>query len=590
MGAAASSSNFNYGFPTPGPQNPTGEEVMDHVFFLSKSAWKEAREEINFDYIVIGTGPCALGFTERVLHNNPKARILMIERGPFFLPDHFQNLPFSFQYTLGGLSETFPWTLSAKTINGQYIKWQHGMGPFVGGRSTLWSTWCPRPTVAEMAGWPQAVIDTARKYFSDAEKLLKVIPADEINHKNRENRGTEPPEPICRVRSPLVDQQPIYGVLQNELLQMLEKNLSKIDSATRVIAAPLAAKVPDLHRIDFQKFATPGPLLELVERQKVLATEGKGAPLSIVTNCIVTKLLHQEGKATALETTRGVVNVSNTQVILAMGTIPPTTLVLNSLPEVKNAGSHFTAHFISSIVARIPRHDFSFAHALGELELAGIYVAGIDRSTQGQYHIQLTGISDKYPEKNAYTALRYMPDVVATASKAQLLSSEDYLVFVCAVLGEMDFNNPDNWLRRNEGEDPTTNVTLQAVENENDASVWNTMEEGTYQALEQVLSPKGSQKVEYWHGSPEQGDWKPARPPLAQIRVPGLVHEGSTLWIGENDEAPVGLDYRLKNGTQPVVDNVYVTGAGLWPRAGSWNPTLTMVALAQHLADSLSSP
>jgi choline dehydrogenase-like flavoprotein len=33
------------------------------------------------------------------------------------------------------------------------------------------------------------------------------------------------------------------------------------------------------------------------------------------------------------------------------------------------------------------------------------------------------------------------------------------------------------------------------------------------------------------------------------------------------------------------VENVFVTGGGLWPTGGSWNPTMTMVALAQDLAD-----
>jgi choline dehydrogenase-like flavoprotein len=37
------------------------------------------------------------------------------------------------------------------------------------------------------------------------------------------------------------------------------------------------------------------------------------------------------------------------------------------------------------------------------------------------------------------------------------------------------------------------------------------------------------------------------------------------------------------------VENVYVTGAGLWPAGGSWNPTMTMVALAQDLADQLAA-
>lgn len=175
-----------------------------------------------------------------------------------------------------------------------------------------------------------------------------------------------------------------------------------------------------------------------------------------------------------------------------------------------------------------------------------------------------------------------MPDVVATASMAQLTSSEDYIVFVCAVLGEMDFRNPDNFLRSNGGSDATTNVTLQALASEIDLQTWDTMDEGTFQMLEDALSPNESSAVEYWHGSPDEGVWTNERPPVTQRRVGGLVHEGSTLWIGKEDEGVVGLDYR-PNG----VENVYVTGGALWPASGSWNPTMTMVALAQDLADNL---
>jgi hypothetical protein len=87
-------------------------------------------------------------------------------------------------------------------------------------------------------------------------------------------------------------------------------------------------------------------------------------------------------------------------------------------------------------------------------------------------------------------------------------------------------------------------------------------------------------QVEYWHGAPATGAWKPERPSESQYRVPGTVHESSTLHIGDGEDAPVGLDYRLKR-----VSNVYITGAGLWPQGGSWNPTLFMVALAMDLAD-----
>lgn len=572
MKTATSAPNFNYGFPTPGPQHPTGNQVMNHVFFLSRDAWKEVREVERFDFIVIGSGFCALAFVERVLRNDPFARILIIERGPFFLPEHFQNLPLPFQQTLGGMSETFPWTLSARTIGGDgYIKWQHGMVPFFGGRSTLWSAWCPRPTREEMAGWPEPVIDVANQYFESAERLLNVVSANDID------RGEAP--------APRQPWRPVYGVLQHRLTQRVQKHLRKVKSATRAIPAPLAAGAPELHGLDFVKFAVPGPLLEVVAAASKRAEEGVGAPLRIVTDCAVTRVLQQENRATALETTQGVVNVGDARLVLAMGTLPPTTLVLNSFPQARNAGERFTAHFITSVVARVLRTDYEFHDQIGDLELAAIYVAGVDRKTGGQYHIQLTALSDRHPAANAQTAARYMPDVVATASSEQLATSEEYVVFVCAVLGEMDYRNRDNWLRRMEGSDPTTSVMLQVMESREDLSVWDTMDEGTFQTLERALSPRGAGAVEYWHVNPDgPGRWAKARPPVGQIRVPALVHEGSTLWIGGDGDAPVDLEYRLRG-----VDNVHVTGGALWPASGSWNPTLTMVGLAQHLADLLST-
>lgn len=568
MSAASSSTNFQHGFPTPGPQTPTGQEVMNHVFFLSQTEWKEVREEQQFDYIAIGSGFCALGFVKQVLENDPNARILIIERGTFFLPEHFQNLPLPYQKTLGGMSETFPWTISAQTLDNKFIKWQHGMVPFFGGRSTLWSAWCPEPTTEDLQDWHPLVIAAANKYFESARKLLNVREADDPKYIK------------------------IFGELQTKLTAQLTEHLSDIDSATRIIAAPLAVGNADPESTEFEKFCIPGPLLaEVVKYQREAEKAGKrriDSRLSIVTECTVTRILQQHNKATAMETTRGVVNVGNSKIVLAMGTLPATTLVLNSFPQVKNAGQRFTAHFISAIVARIPRKDFDFEQQLHKqntinekLELAAIYLAGVDKKTNGQYHIQLTGISDTDPTESSHIAraARNMPDVVATASPDQLKDSQDSVVFVCAVLGELDYRNKNNWLVKNDGNDPTTNVTLQVLENANDLSVWDTMDEGTFQALERVLSPKGADRVEYWHSA--TGEWQPERD---KFRVDGLVHEASTMWIGDDKEAVVGLDYRLQG-----VENVYVTGASLWPTGGSWNPTLTMVALAQHLADNLTA-
>ncbi len=580
----SASSNFNHGYPTPGPQSPTGQKVMDHVFFVSETEWKKVREEMQFDYIIIGSGFCAYAFAERIIQDDPHKNILILERGSFFLPEHFQNLPLPYQKTLGGLSETFPWTLSEKTHNAEYIKWQHGMVPFFGGRSTLWSAWCPQPSRAEMEGWPEITKDAVQKNFDSAKKLLNVVSANDIDNHTNNNHN---------FHIPTCGDKPIYGIMQKSLTEMLQKNYSSIPNVNRVEAAPLAAGSQDT---DFSKYAIPGPLLTLAGKQAELADKNKDhkSLFRIVTNCVINQIVQQDGKATALETSRGVISIGNAKLILGMGTLPPTTLIHNSFPqqlfpELKNVGERFTAHFISSIVARIPRKCYPFSNKLGELEIGAIYVAGKDPKTDGQFHIQLSILSDKYPDKNAQLAARYMPDVVATASPQQLANSQDYLVFVCAVLGEIDHNNKNNWFRKNSGADLTDNSTLQVLANDNDNKVWDTMDEAAFVMLEKALLPENSGcSVEYWHDDQQdKGKWQIKRPSQKQIRVDGLVHEGSTLWIGNDHESdgpsPVDINYKLRS-----VENVYVTGGCLWPRSGSWNPTAAMVALAQDLADKLS--
>jgi choline dehydrogenase-like flavoprotein len=268
MGTAASSPNLGFGFPTPGPQSPTGQRVMDHVFFLSNAEWKEARETGRYDLVIVGTGFCGLAVADRALDKNPNARILLIERGPFFLPEHFQNLPMPFVATLGGLSETFPWTLTARTAEGRggVIRWQHGMVPFFGGRSTLWSAWCPRPTPREMAGWPEETIEKAIEYFEPAERLLHVQPADEVDAARLEKSGS--------LREMVTQQRPVYGRLQKWVQTRLADGIGGIDTIYRSEPAPLASDAESVDGIDFQKYSTPGALLELVMRQRERADGG----------------------------------------------------------------------------------------------------------------------------------------------------------------------------------------------------------------------------------------------------------------------------------------------------------------------------
>lgn len=90
--------------------------------------------------------------------------------------------------------------------------------------------------------------------------------------------------------------------------------------------------------------------------------------------------------------------------------------------------------------------------------------------------------------------MRYMPDVKATASEAQLSCSEDFVVFICAVLGEIDVSTRQNrFLANPDDPDPTTNSLLRIVTSgEADKETWKTMDDATFKMLENVLSPRAS--------------------------------------------------------------------------------------------------
>lgn len=523
--------------------NPVNAPLAtDGDLHVTEEEWRRTSRTGEFDHVVIGSGFCALAFAERVLRARPDARILMLERGEPFLDDHFQNLATPFGETLRGIAELHPWRV-APARPGALIREQRGMVSVLGGRSVMWSAWCPEPTPGEMRAWPPEVVAAAGRYWPSARELLDVRDADALP-----------------ADSP-------YGELQRRFGRLLADGLGRIPSATRVVAAPLAAG-PDGGA--FAKFATPRRLRELA---------GKSGGLRLVTGCAVSRILTRGERAVALETTRGRVELGDATVILAMGSLPATTLVLNSFPSATAAGRRFTAHFTSAIVARVPRRTLFAEGELRPLELGAFYLAGVDPETGNQYHAQLTAIHDAAPAEHAELAGRHMPDVVATASREQLLGSEEHVVFVAAVVGEMDEKNDGNsFVLDPDATDPMANTLLSIGENDADRKVWHTMEQAAFTAVEEVLSGGDASNVEYWH----DGTWRHGRP--ADVRSDALVHEGSTLWIGERD-SPVGLDHRLRGSA-----NVYVTGGALWPTAGSWNPTLTMVALAQDLGDRLARP
>lgn len=560
-GAHKLPTGISLGYPVPGPQEASADQIAGQAFFASQSDWSQIQAAA-YDFIVIGTGPTGVAFIEQTLRHNPSARILVLERGGFWLPVHYQMLPMAFQATTGSPPTTYPWTRTTRMATSELQFFQAGYIPVVGGRSTYWSAWCPAPTPDLMRDWPRELIDVTLKpgFWDRARAFLRVTSTDHIK-------------------------DGVYGNLQHQLDVNLKENFKRfVPSAESAFPAPIAVNDAGWKGVKFYKYSTVGALLDLQQKQKALAAQGKGQPLTLVDRCVVDRLLHDgHGTVTALETSRGPLAVGMAKVILAMGTIPPATLLMNSFKEqLPNAGKRYTGHFMSHIIARVKRSAFK---DLSALEIGAVYLDGKDKDGL-QYHVQASAFAAANPEADESTIAHEAPDAAAVASMAQLKGSEDYVVFVCATLGEVSEKNPENWIRLNGGTDSTTNISLQLQTGKQDHQLWDVLDEATYQTLQAMVSHGGGStpEMEYWVGD-DNGHWQSARPSQKDIRLDIIVHEASPLWMGKDPATSVvGLDYRPHG-----VHNVYVTGGSIFPTSGSWNPTLTMCGFAQDLADRLST-
>ena len=305
--------------------------------------------------------------------------------------------------------------------------------------------------------------------------------------------------------------------------------------------------------------------------------------MKAVINCEVQKICHQSDKATSLETTKGTVTLGDAKLVLAISTLPSTTLMLNSFSvggRLRNIGERFTGHFVSYITARVPfdqsiMYNFLQHQTQDNLEMAALYVAGEHTESKHQFHVQLTAVAVTAPppKEEFYDCMRHL---LKAPSKEQLSSSGNHIVFVCATLGQLDHQNADNWYRC-----INDKATLQVVANQKDDTLWDFMDKTTFDILELATSGPANNIIEYWH---EGQGWQLHRPPTKQIRADGLVHPASTMWIGDTDASPVNHDYQFHG-----IENVYLTGGALWPTGASWNPTCTMTAMAMNLADIVRS-
>ena len=120
----------------------------------------------DFDTIIVGGGTFGCVVADRlfIADTTRSRRILVLEAGPFVLPEHVQNMPF-----MGGAPDMrVPW-VNHPALN--YL----GLIFAVGGRSLTWGGWSPELLDVELTNWPAAVrVELNRRYFEEASKQIGV--------------------------------------------------------------------------------------------------------------------------------------------------------------------------------------------------------------------------------------------------------------------------------------------------------------------------------------------------------------------------------------------------------------------------------
>ena len=123
----------------------------------------------DFDAIVVGGGTFGSVVAEHLFISDTtrSRRILVLEAGPFVLPEHVQNMPFVAPAS-GAPDMRVPW------VNHPALNYA-GLLFAIGGRSLTWGGWSPEPLDMELVAWPAAARAEMRaRYFAEASRQIGV--------------------------------------------------------------------------------------------------------------------------------------------------------------------------------------------------------------------------------------------------------------------------------------------------------------------------------------------------------------------------------------------------------------------------------
>src|SRR5262245_12176741 len=377
---------------------------------MASTAVSVAGKTRGFDVIIIGAGTFGSVMAHKLFANDVwrSRRILVLEQGPFVLPEHQQNLPF------GAATPNFvvPWIAYTSLNPALYFA---GLMFAVGGRSLAWGGWSPEllhtTSDDEMKGWPAAAVTALRDggYFLDASEQLGVSwtndfiygPLHEAMRKRLfEAFGSATPPAGTMKLGDLPDhpgvrvyQRKKSGALppDDDLRSWLGLPSTSALSAGQMrdllkLEAPLAVQtVTDPGQFPINKFSAI-PLLVKASRAASAEADGVGPEADARKRVFVVGGTHVQELITetqadnwvrvigvrAVDATGRSVDIplanpesGQSVVVIALGTIESTRLALTTFKDslfwraAQRMGLNLMAHLRSNLTIRVPREALS---------------------------------------------------------------------------------------------------------------------------------------------------------------------------------------------------------------------------------------
>ena len=110
-------------------------------------------------------------------------RILVLEAGPFLLPEHVQNMSCIGLNVPGEIPPAADPGVVRELVWG--IPWRGnvsfpGLAYCVGGKSVYWGGWCPMLTTSDLSNWPAATAAYLNTNYRDVKREIGVDPTTDF--------------------------------------------------------------------------------------------------------------------------------------------------------------------------------------------------------------------------------------------------------------------------------------------------------------------------------------------------------------------------------------------------------------------------